>query len=159
MRLLGLIILIVIVVAVIKSGDKTADQSAPSAVSSASTTTTEKPKPKEKEIIPSPGAGEEITPTYYKQVHDDALWVCMKAVERSAKYDFRWTKTLFGTQLPTFDRWNKHQRQDGHILLYGAEAEAQNGFGNWVRVNYRCEFDPAAKKVLDAQLSQGRLRD
>jgi hypothetical protein len=59
MRLLGLIILIVIVVAVIKSGDKTADQSAPSAVSSASTTTTEKPKPKEKEIIPSP-AGEEI---------------------------------------------------------------------------------------------------
>jgi hypothetical protein len=45
---------------VIKSGDKTADQSAPSAVSSASTTTTEKPKPKEKEIIPSPGAGEEI---------------------------------------------------------------------------------------------------
>ena len=35
MRLLGLIILIVIVVAVIKSGDKTADQSAPSAVSSA----------------------------------------------------------------------------------------------------------------------------
>jgi hypothetical protein len=138
MRLLGLIILIVIVVAVIKSGDKTADQSAPSAVSSASTTTTEKPKPKEKEIIPSPGAGEEITPTYYKQVHDDALWVCMK---------------------PTFDRWNKHQRQDGHILLYGDEAEAQNGFGNWVRVNYRCEFDPAAKKVLDAQLSQGRLRD
>jgi hypothetical protein len=135
--------------------------STPSARSAPSTSTqAEKPKPKEKEVIPPPGTGEVITEAYYKQVWDDALMVCKKAVERSATYDLRWTKIgVFGTPLPMFDRWNKHQRQDGHILFYGDEAEAQNGLGNWVRVNYRCEFDPAEKKVMDAQLNQGRMRD
>jgi hypothetical protein len=153
-RLIALIILVVIAVAVFNSGDKTADQSGPSA---SATTQPEKPKPKE--IIPPPAIGEEVPEAYYKQVKDDAWWDCMKAVERSAKYDLRWTKTFLGTQLPTFDRWNKYQRQDGHVVLYGDEAEAQNGIGNWVRVNYRCEFDPAAKRVVEVELNQGRLRD
>jgi len=37
-------------------------------------------------------------------------------------------------------------------------AEAQNDFGGWVRVTYRCEYDPTAKQVIDARIEPGRIR-
>jgi hypothetical protein len=80
-----------------------------------------------------------------------AFATCMRAVENSAKYDLRWTG------------WTKFQsadgiiHPDGTILFFGDEAEAQNGFGGWVRVNYSCVFDPKTKQT-SVSMNTGRLR-
>ena len=76
---------------------------------------------------------------------------CQKALENSAKYDLRWT-----------DSW-RHPKftGPGPIVLdrfrafFGDAAEAQNGFGGWVRVRYRCIYDFAAKKADKVSFEPG----
>ncbi len=76
------------------------------------------------------------------------------AIEESAKYGVRWTNWL---GVARFDRWNKYQRNDGLIVLAGDEAEAQNGFGNWLRANYSCTFNADTGKVVNVTLEAGKL--
>jgi hypothetical protein len=79
-----------------------------------------------------------------------AFGTCARAVENAAKYDLRWTS------------WGKFYsadgiaHPDGKILFHGDEAEAQNGFGGWVRVNYFCVFDPKTKQA-EVSIKSGRL--
>jgi hypothetical protein len=103
-----------------------------------------------------PDVGAEVPEAYFNHVFADASWPCRKAVENAAKYDLRWTD---GWLSPAFSRWNKYMRADGLMFFYGDRAEAQNGFGAWLRVNYVCRYDPATKRVVGASFEQGRLRD
>jgi hypothetical protein len=81
----------------------------------------------------------------------DARVACKRAVERQAKYDLRWTSWLSDFQVARDPR-------NGHIVLVGDEAQAQNGFGAWVRMSYGCSYDPRSKRLLEAYLQPGRLR-
>ena len=99
----------------------------------------------------APATGAEIPDSYFEKVRDRADRPCQRAIENLARYDLRWH---WGRP---FDRWNKYQRQDGVMSLAGDNADAQNGFGGWLRVNYECEFDPATNKVIDVRMNNGRL--
>jgi hypothetical protein len=109
---------------------------------------------KQKVLLPVPKPGEHVSEEYFMQVYPDAAWPCKTAIEDSAKYDLRWTN---GWLSMYFNRWGSVAREDGHLILVGDTAEAQNGFGGWVRVNYRCEFDPASKKIIDASFAPGKF--
>ena len=56
-----------------------------------------------------------------------------------------------------FDRWSGRVRSDNTIGIAGDDAEAQNGMGNWVRVNYSCIVNIDTKTVTNASLNNGRL--
>jgi hypothetical protein len=64
----------------------------------------------------------------------DAVASCRKPIEDAAKYDLRWTD---GMTRPMFAR----DAFNDWVILWGDAAEAQNGFGGWVRINYRCSFN------------------
>jgi hypothetical protein len=100
-----------------------------------------------------PLPGQEVSEQYFQYVKNgDAGWKCNIAIKNAAQYDLRWTN--WGAD---FSRWNKYARPDGYIQLVGDLAEAQNGFGNWVRVNYSCLFDPDRGVVISASIERGRL--
>jgi hypothetical protein len=80
-----------------------------------------------------------------------AFGACVRSVENSAKYDLRWTS--WGSKFQSPDGIT---HPDGTILFFGDEAEAQNGFGAWVRVNYSCVFDPKTKQT-SVEIAMGRL--
>jgi hypothetical protein len=76
---------------------------------------------------------------------------CERSVKNAAQYDLRWT---------TWGLVFSHSRRNGidpTIKLIGDMAEAQNGFGNWVRVNYTCTFDLNTKTVINVTMERGRL--
>ena len=77
---------------------------------------------------------------------------CQRSIENAAKYDLRWTD---GMSRPIFTRDSMNNDLVG---LWGDAAEAQNGFGNWVRVNYRCTFNQKTNQVVDVSIESGRLR-
>jgi hypothetical protein len=101
-----------------------------------------------------PMAGQEVSEKYRDHVFIEghAGWKCKKAIENAAKYDVRWTSWF-----SDFSRWNKYARADGYIRFSGDDAEAQNGFGNWVRANYSCLFDPATSTVISVSIEPGKL--
>src|SRR5262245_32331722 len=82
----------------------------------------------------------------------DGLVACRRAIENSAKYDLRWTDSIWGRP-----KFNSITTTPVQIIFLGDEAEAQNGFGNWVRVRYSCSYDLNTKTVRGASLIQGRL--
>ena len=45
----------------------------------------------------------------------------------------------------------------GTMIIWGDDAEAQNGFGVWLKVNYSCEVDLTSKKIVNVTMEQGRL--
>jgi hypothetical protein len=102
----------------------------------------------------APAAGAEVPETYFNKVERDAFVPCTAAIENMATYDIRWTS---GFLSPRFSRWNKYQRDDGTLQLTGDAAEMQNGFGNWLRVTYRCVFDPKEQKVVNVTIDRGKL--
>ena len=104
--------------------------------------------------IVAPTTGAEVPEAYYTYVlaTRGGSSNCKRAVEDLAKYDLRWTSWGRG-----FDYYNKYARADGYFRLTGDDAEAQNGFGGWVRVNYTCTYDPVTQTVKNVTLDNGRL--
>ena len=102
----------------------------------------------------APAVGAQITDRYLEYVKTDRKGVqnCKNAVADMAKYDIKWTS--WGTN---FNYHNRYARADGYVLLVGDNAEAQNGFGGWVRVNYECLYDPNAQRVVRTTMNKGRL--
>ena len=72
-----------------------------------------------------------------------------------ATHDLRWTTGFLEPY--TFTRYNKYHREDGVFHMFGDKAEAQNGYGNWFRMNYICKFNPTTNQVIDVSLHKGRL--
>jgi hypothetical protein len=49
------------------------------------------------------------------------------------------------------------ERSMAPIPVAGDDAEAQNGFGNWIRVNYSCTVNATSKRIMNATLNNGKL--
>jgi hypothetical protein len=97
-----------------------------------------------------------------KDVYERTDKPCKAAVEGLAQYDLRWTgRTSKSYGFPQYRLTKGGSATDDlegadSIHLVGDRAEAQNGFGNWMRVNYSCTYDLRAGKVVDATLDAGR---
>jgi hypothetical protein len=104
----------------------------------------------------APAVGEQMTDGYVEYVKTDLKGDsnCKNAVADMAKYDLRWTNSWGSSP---FGYYNRYALPDGYVRLVGDEAEAQNGFGGWVRVNYTCLYDPATQTVKNVILNQGRF--
>jgi hypothetical protein len=111
---------------------------------------------------PTPAIGEDVSEEYFKYILREVHFDCQEQIKRLVKYDIRAPGVLWGTNqgdsvFLRFTRWSARVASDGTIRLYGDNAEAQNGFGNWVRINYSCTVNVATKSVRRATLDQGRL--
>ena len=79
---------------------------------------------------------------------------CDDAIERLAKYDFKWTDGAFGSKFSHF-RW-----RDGHpgiITFVGDKIKLQNGFGAFAQHTYECDFDADNNSVQAVRIRQGRV--
>ena len=90
---------------------------------------------------------------------------CQEAIKGLVKNDIRAPGIMWGTNssrdmtfLLRMSRWSGKVSSNNTILLAGDEAEAQNGLGNWLRVNYTCTVDLSNNSVKGATLDQGRLQ-
>lgn len=79
---------------------------------------------------------------------------CGPAVERLAKYSFRWTTGTLDTKFSNF-RWL--DRPSGYLTYIGGRLELQNGFGAYQNVIYTCDYDPIGKRVMNVSVKPGRL--
>jgi hypothetical protein len=105
--------------------------------------------------VVTPAAGEKVSEAYYQNVVRDALSPCSRAIEKSAKYDLRWSSSFL--VMLRFSHYSTYRQRDGTLILSGDDAEAQNGFGNWVRIHYSCSFDPETKTVSNVTMDSGKL--
>jgi hypothetical protein len=79
---------------------------------------------------------------------------CRRPVEGLARIDFRWTN---GWLTPRFSRFRWRNEEAGVITYIGSEIELQNGFGNWVRHRYECDFDTLAQRPVEVRAAPGRV--
>lgn len=84
----------------------------------------------------------------------DSVYICQRAVEMLAKYDFKWTD---GILEPKFSRYRWKSQKDGRVTYIGDKIKLQNGFGAWQNIIYECDYDPAIKKVTDVRGAPGRI--
>ena len=108
--------------------------------------------------------GADISEDLFKAVDRAVGFDCARQIKNQVKYDIRSPGVLYGTNsgdwaILRFDRWSAKPTKDGTIRIRGDNAEAQNGFGNWLRVNYSCEVDLASKKIVGTTIDMGRLPD
>lgn len=156
----GLFVLIVIFAAM--SGSKDKEKAAATAPEPVKVEKKEPPPPPPPPPTPKPG--EVVTEEYFKHfVTAEVMVACANEIRRLVKYDIRSPGTFYGTNsgqwaILRFDRWGKHVDKDNNVLIAGDEAEAQNGFGNWLRINYSCWVNVATKKPVHAMLDQGRIQ-
>ena len=111
---------------------------------------------------PTPAIGEDVSEAYFNYIDREIGFDCGQQIKRLVKYDIRSAGVLWGTNsgdwaLLRFTRWSSRVASDGTIRLVGDEAEAQNGFGNWMRINYSCTVEVATKTVKRVTLNPGRL--
>jgi hypothetical protein len=111
----------------------------------------------------TPGPGEAVTNEYFDHLRRSAIIVdCMMEIKKLVKYDIRAPGVLWGHSsgdfaILRFTRFSERVAKDGTITVGGDDAEAQNGIGNWMRVNYTCIIDPEANTVKRVTLNPGRL--
>lgn len=84
----------------------------------------------------------------------DATVACKPAIEKRAKYQAEWTD---GFLTPAFSRIAWVDQKAGQVAYIGDKIKFQNGFGAWTFMTYRCAFDPATKRILDIDMSEGKL--
>jgi hypothetical protein len=111
---------------------------------------------------PTPAIGENVSEPYFDYIEREVGFDCAQQIKQLVKYDIRSPGVLWGTNsgiwaLLRFSRWSSRVASDGTIRLSGDEAEAQNGFGNWMRVNYSCTVEVATKTIKRVTLNPGRL--
>lgn len=83
-----------------------------------------------------------------------ATFDCQPLVERLARLDFQWTDGILEPKFAKFAWGNKAK---GTLIYFGDAIQFQNGFGNWIRHSYSCEYDPATKDVINVDAQEGRL--
>jgi hypothetical protein len=122
-------------------------------------------KPGEKVPPPAPRPGEAVSKEFFEYIYPEMAFECGQEIKRFVKYDIRSPGLMWGHNsgsdpmfLLRMSRWSTRVAPDNTILLAGDDAEAQNGFGNWMRVNYTCTVDLASKTVKRATMSEGRLQ-
>jgi hypothetical protein len=111
-----------------------------------------------------PAAGQEVSEEYFKWISSKVHFDCQQAIKKLVRYDMRAPGIFYGTNtmndmtfILKFERWSRRVHSDNTIGITGDHAEAQNGFGNWMRANYSCTVNIDTKTVTDASLGNGRL--
>lgn len=84
----------------------------------------------------------------------DANAYCPAAIERSARYDVKWTD---GWADLKFDKFDWKDEAKGVIAYFGDRAEFQNGFGAYTPVIYECDLAPDNRTVLAVRVEPGRV--
>ncbi|MCW2478133.1 hypothetical protein J5224_03270 [Candidatus Symbiopectobacterium sp. NZEC135] len=85
----------------------------------------------------------------YASKHESGNYVCQVAVEKSAKYQFKWTD---GVLEPKFSSYNWYNKDKKLVTLYGNRAQAQNGFGAFKNIQYSCTFNANTGEVLNVSM-------
>lgn len=85
-----------------------------------------------------------------KRHERDANRQCKPFVERFAKYDFRWTGSIFDRPFFSF----YIDRRERTIRYAGSNIEFQNGFGIWQKYRYECLFSFQLEKIINAAVSE-----
>jgi hypothetical protein len=83
------------------------------------------------------------------QALQSASEACRPAIEQLAVFAPRWTQ---GATQPIFTDYAWLDRGRGTITYFGNRAEFQDAGGAFAAVAYECDFDPAARQVLDARV-------
>jgi len=91
---------------------------------------------------------------YGNKFYRQATAACEAMVQRSAKYDFKWTNGWDESKFE-YRKWGDQER--GTIVYAGDRLQLQNGFGNWIVHRYACEFDPARNAIVYFNLEAGRI--
>jgi hypothetical protein len=162
MRLIGALFLLIVIVGMMTSNKETTTTAASAPAATAPVAAAEPPK--KKEPPPTPRSGEQVSSDFFDYIHAETSYDCVQAIKRFVKYDIRSPGALWGKNtgdsmlfLLRMSRVSKKVAADNTIMLAGDEAEAQNGFGNWVRVSYTCTINLADKSVKRASIENGRL--
>jgi len=105
-----------------------------------------------------------ISEDLFRAVKTEAGYECGRRIRNLVKYDIRSPGVLYGTNngdsaLLRFTQWGVKVSKTGTMTIWGDDAEAQNGFGVWLKVNYSCEVDLTSKKIVNVTMDQGRLPD
>lgn len=88
-------------------------------------------------------------PECYISKHERGDYMCAKAVEDSAKYEFKWTDGITEPKFSSLSWYDKNRRL---VTLYGHRAQAQNGFGAFKNIQYSCTFNADTGEVLSTNL-------
>lgn len=86
----------------------------------------------------------------YKTYKANAMVQCREPVERLAKHNFEW---FDGWLEAKFDSYINRVRQPGVLKIAGDKIKFQNGFGGWQIMEYSCEYDTQAQKVINVSAS------
>jgi hypothetical protein len=79
---------------------------------------------------------------------------CRKAIERYAKYDFKWTT---GVTTPMFSRLKWANNEKTAISYIGDKIKFQNGFGAWQNMIYTCNLNFEKNEITKVTIEAGRL--
>ena len=85
----------------------------------------------------------------------EANIACYPLVQRLARLDYRWTDGFLGSR---FDRFQWEYEEAGTLRYWGDHVEFQNGFGNWIRHQYWCIYEPHNDRARVAHAEPGRLK-
>jgi hypothetical protein len=111
--------------------------------------------------FPAYSAEDDAATAARKKIQQDRVEVevaCGKAIEKVVKFGIRYEAVMFGLiHLPNFEYGTKNPLPNGHKIIGGDNAEAQNEMGNWVRVHFKCEYDPETKQVFNATVEPGKM--
>lgn len=88
-------------------------------------------------------------PECYISKHERGDYMCAKAVEGSAKYEFKWTDGITEPKFSSLSWYDKNRRL---VTLYGHRAQAQNGFGAFKNIQYSCIYNADTGEVLSTNL-------
>lgn len=79
---------------------------------------------------------------------------CRAPIERYARYDVRWDKSIFEARFSHY-RWKDQGL--GIVTFIGDRISFQNGFGAWQPHTYECDFDTNSRAAIAARVTPGRL--
>lgn len=84
----------------------------------------------------------------------DAGIYCKDQIAKISEYDHKWTD---GWNEAKFSRWTWGDQGKGVVTYIGDKIQFQNEYGAFRIHTYRCDFDPASKRVLAVSAVAGRL--
>lgn len=114
----------------------------------------DKPSPQAKATQPSDAECSKTLECWGERHFAAATVRCQSAVERLAKFSFKWTD---GFLEPKFSHYRWKSQKTGVVTYIGDKIQFQNGFGAWQNSMYECDFDTYSGRVLDARAGAGRL--
>jgi hypothetical protein len=79
---------------------------------------------------------------------------CKRSIERSAKYQFKWTG---GALTPYFKRIAWKNEKKGVVSFIGDSISFQNGFGAWSNMIYFCDYSTLENAIVGISIDEGRL--